>query len=69
MVTDLFGVSYKGKRVLEQPPLYMPYSNQALKEHSLTQPHDQERDLWSVGMIVLEILIGSELVLGLKTNA
>ena len=47
----------------------MPYSNQALKEHSLTQPHDQERDLWSVGIIILEILLGSELVLGLKTNA
>ena len=30
VVTDLFGVCYKGKRVLEQPALYMPYSNQAL---------------------------------------
>jgi hypothetical protein len=47
----------------------MPYSNQALREHSLTQPHDQERDLWSVGMIILEVLLGSELVFGLKTNA
>ena len=25
--------------------------------------------MWSVGVIILEILIGSELVLGLKTNA
>ena len=69
VVTDLFGVCFKGKRVLEQPALFMPYSNQALREHSLTQPHDQERDFWSVGMIILEILLGSELVLGLKTNA
>lgn len=68
MVTDLFGVCFRGKRVLEQPPLFMPYSNQALKEHSLTQPHEQERDLWSVGIIILEILLGSELVLGLRTN-
>jgi hypothetical protein len=47
----------------------MPYSNQSLREHSLTRADNGERDLWSVGMIILEILIGSELVLGLKTNA
>ena len=37
VVTDLFGVYFRGKRVLEQPQTYMPYCNQGLKEHSLTQ--------------------------------
>ena len=69
MVTDLFGITFKDKRVLEKPPLMMPYSNDELAEHSLTSPNDQSRDLWSVGMIILEILIGSELVLDLKTNS
>lgn len=69
VAVDLFGVCYKDKRVLEQPPLFMPYSNQALREHNLTRSDNGERDLWSVGIIILEILIGTELVLGLKTNA
>ena len=58
VVADLFGVTYKGKRVLEQPPLIMPYSNSELEEHSLTGAHDQERDLWSVGIIILEMFLG-----------
>jgi len=47
----------------------MPYSNIELEEHCLTGAHDQERDLWSVGMIILEMFLGSEYVLGMKTNA
>ena len=46
----------------------MPYSNIELAEHNLTGAHDQERDLWSVGMIILEILLGSDIVLGLDSN-
>ena len=47
----------------------MPYSNKELAEHNLTGAHDQERDLWSVGMIILEIFLGSDIVLGLDSNA
>ena len=68
MAADLFAVCFRGLRVLEPPALWMPYSNQQLREHSLTTCHMQERDMWSVGMIILEILVGTEMVLGLKTN-
>ena len=47
----------------------MPYSNQSCREHELTALDNGERDLWSVGMIVLEIVVGPEIVLGLKSHS
>ena len=51
-------ISPQATKLVEQPPLIMPYSNSELEEHSLTGAHDQERDLWSVGIIILEMFLG-----------
>ena len=69
MAVDLFAVAFKGQAVREQPTLRMPYSNQSCREHELTALDNGERDLWSVGMIVLEIVVGPEIVLGLKSHS
>ena len=68
-VTNLFGVTFTGMRVLDMPRGSMPYSNHDLLEHQLTGYHNQERSLWSVGMIIFELFVGPELVQCFKTNS
>ena len=45
----------------------MPYNNQELNVNPGTRKWSKDWDLWSVGMMALEVLVGSELVLPLKT--
>ena len=69
VVTDLFAISFKGMRILDMGRESMPYGNQDLTEHELTGFHDQERSLWSVGMIILELFVGTDLVHSMKSNS
>ena len=46
----------------------MPYSNLELPEHQITSHHNQERNLWSVGMMLLEFFVGKDLVRSFRTN-
>jgi hypothetical protein len=68
VVTDLFAVAFKGMRILDMERGSMPYINQDLQEHELTSFHNQERTMWSVGVIILELFVGTELVNCMRTN-
>ena len=68
VVTDLFAVTFRGMRVLEMPTACMPYSNHGLRQHELTGFHDQERTLWAVGVIILELFVGQDLIQCLRTH-
>ena len=45
----------------------MPYDNRKLGENFLTRASSKDWDLWSIGMITLEVIVGSDLVLLLST--
>ena len=68
VVVDLFDVTYPGSRVLGMRKGSMPYSNQDLVEHELTGYHNQERTMWSIGIMILELFVGSEVVECLRTH-
>lgn len=68
VITDLFAVTFKGMRILEMYRGSMPYSNVDLPEHKLTGFHNQERTMWSVGVVILELFVGSDLVNCMRTN-
>ena len=55
-------------RVLGKPRGLMPYSNHGLPEHELTGYHNQERTMWSIGMIILELFVGTNVVKCLRTH-
>ena len=44
-----------------------PYSSDSFAQTNTYGLDDAHRDYWSVGMILLEILVGSELVLATKS--
>ena len=46
----------------------MPYSNRGLPEYSLQKPWSPEWDCWSLGVIVLEVLVGPRLVAKLDSD-
>ena len=46
----------------------MPYDNRKLGENPLTRSSSKDWDLWSIGMISLEVIVGSDLVLTLTTQ-
>ena len=46
----------------------MPYDNRKLGENPLTRASSKDWDLWSIGMITLEVIVGSDLVLTLTTQ-
>ena len=68
VVADLFQVTYSDLRVLGKPRGLMPYSNHGLREHELTGYHNQERTMWSIGMIILELFVGTAVVRCLRTH-
>lgn len=68
MLVDLLSISFKGMPVLAMPTRTMPFSNQDLKEHEQTGYHRQERTMWSVGMMILQLFVGSDLVQCIRTN-
>ena len=45
----------------------MPYNNQKLDVNWRTPSWSSDWDLWSIGMMTLEVIVGSELVLPLTT--
>ena len=64
--TDLSALAFHGEPVRYfQEPL-MPYNNQALGVNWNTPDWSKDWDLWSVGMMTLEVIVGTELVLTLK---
>ena len=68
VLVDLFNITFSGSRVLTMPRGSMPYSNQDLPEHELTGHHRQERTLWSVGIMILELLVGQDVIKCLRTH-
>ena len=68
MLVDLLSITFKGMQFLTTPTTSMPFSNQDLKEHEQTGYHRQERTMWSVGMMILQLFVGSDLVQCLRTN-
>ena len=46
----------------------MPYSNRKLFAYSLTRPNSKEWDLWSIGVTILEVICGPDMVLSLETD-
>jgi hypothetical protein len=69
VATSLFAVTFNGMRVLNMTRRSMPYSNADLVEHQITSSHNQERTLWSVGVIILELFVGQDLIKCLRTNS
>ena len=63
---DISALAYHGERVLYFPEVVMPYNNQKLGTNWMTPSWSKDWDLWSIGIITLEIIIGSEMVLPLK---
>ena len=65
---DVTALAWHHEQVLYFPEASMPYSNRKLNENPLTRAWSNDWDLWSIGMIALEIVVGSELVLLLRTH-
>ena len=63
---DVTALAYHHEPVLYFPEARMPYNNRKLNENPLTKAWSNEWDLWSIGMIALEIIVGTELVLLLR---
>ena len=61
--TDITALAYHGEPVFGHPVLRMPYNNQFLDVNPLTRLTSPDWDLWSIGIIALEIIVGTELVL------
>ena len=45
----------------------MPYCNRKLNANPLTRAASNDWDLWSIGIIALEVVVGTDLVLLLQT--
>ena len=65
---DVTALAWHNEPVLYFPEAKMPYNNRMLNENPLTRAWSNDWDLWSIGMIALEIVVGSELVLPLRTH-
>ena len=67
-LVDITGLAYHNEPVFYFPENHMPYDNRKLGENPLTRASSKDWDLWSIGMISLEIIVGSDLVLLLTTQ-
>ena len=47
--------------------IYAPYSSDRFSGHNRYSVDNRYRDFWCVGLILLEVLVGSELVLGINS--
>ena len=61
-------VTFHGKSRASYPDVCMPYSNRSLPEYALQKAWSLEWDLWSIGVVILEVLVGSEIVEQLDTD-
>ena len=68
IMTDITALAYHHEPVYYFPPVVMPYNNSKLGVNTFTRLTSPDWDLWSIGMISLEIIVGSELVLLLTTQ-
>ena len=66
-LTDVTALIYKAEPVYYFPPAIMPYDYRDLKVNWLTRVDSSEYDLWSIGMMALEVIAGSKLVLPLRS--
>ena len=66
-ITDLHALAFHGERVFFHPETVMPYNNQKLGVNPWTPLWSKDWDLWSIGIMSLEVIVGSELVLPLRT--
>ena len=67
ILIDITALAYHSEPVLFFPEVIMPYNNQKLGVNQFTRLDSPDWDLWSIGMISLEIIVGTELVLLLTT--
>ena len=68
IMTDITALAYHQEPVYYFPPVVMPYNNSKLGVNPFTMLTSPDWDLWSIGMMSLEIIVGSELVLQLTTQ-
>ena len=66
--SDLSALVYHNEPVFDDPVVRMPYNNQYNGVNWSTSRTSPDWDLWSIGMIALEVIVGSELVLPLHTH-
>ena len=61
-------VTFHGKMRASHPPNIMPYSNRELKEYALQKAWSPEYDLWAIGIVILEVLVGPKFVQLISTD-
>ena len=66
-LTDLTALAYHSEPVIYIPESIMPYDNRKLDINPYTRLDSPDWDLWSIGMMSLEIIVGTDLVLPLTT--
>ena len=66
-LTDLTALTYHSEPVIYFPESIMPYDNRKLDINPYTRVDSPDWDLWSIGMMSLEIIVGTDLVLLLTT--
>ena len=62
-LTDISALAFHEEPVYYFPPVVMPYNNQKLKVNPYTRLTSPDWDLWSIGVMSLEIIVGSDLTL------
>ena len=67
MLTNITALVFHHEPVYYISVAKMPYNYSELDEHPLTNLTSPEWDLWSVAVMILEVISGSDLVLLLKT--
>ena len=68
VLNGLDDVIWEGEPRHTKPVTVMPYSNRDLKGYETTPAFSYTRDLWSLGVIILEVLVGNDLVRGIRTD-
>ena len=66
-LTGITALAFDMEEVLYSPEFKMPYQNNHLGINWRTRLTSPDYELWSIGMMVLETIVGSELVLLLDT--
>ena len=66
--SDLTALVYHDEPVFDDPVVRMPYNNQYNGVNWNTSRTSSDWDLWSIGMMTLEVIVGTELVLPLHTH-
>ena len=62
LLLGIQNVTWHGVMSLSTPTLCMPYSNHNLIGYDCCQEWAMEKDLFSLGVVVLEVLVGSEMI-------